>query len=59
MSASVLRDSDTVARLGGDEFAVLLPQIATIDDAIAVAEKIRTAIEAPFLERPHATSVLS
>ncbi len=46
---TVLRDSDTVARLGGDEFAVLLPQIATIDDAIAVAEKIRIAIEAPFL----------
>ena len=46
---TVLRDSDTVARLGGDEFAVLLPQIATIDDAIAVAEKIRAAIEAPFL----------
>jgi diguanylate cyclase (GGDEF)-like protein len=46
---TVLRDSDTVGRLGGDEFAVLLPRIATIDDAIAVADKIRTAIEAPFL----------
>jgi diguanylate cyclase (GGDEF)-like protein/PAS domain S-box-containing protein len=46
---TVLRDSDTVARLGGDEFAVLLPHIPTIDDAIAVAGKIRAAIEAPFL----------
>ena len=43
-----LRDTDTVARLGGDEFAVLLPQITGIDDAIAVADKLRTAIEAPF-----------
>ena len=46
---TVLRDSDTVARLGGDEFAVLLPQIATIEDAIAVVEKVRAAVEAPFL----------
>jgi diguanylate cyclase (GGDEF)-like protein/PAS domain S-box-containing protein len=46
---TALRDSDTVARLGGDEFAVLLPQISTIADVIGVAEKIRTAIEAPFL----------
>jgi diguanylate cyclase (GGDEF)-like protein/PAS domain S-box-containing protein len=46
---AVLRDCDTVARLGGDEFAVLLPQVPTIDDAIAVVDKIRTAIEAPFL----------
>jgi diguanylate cyclase len=43
-----LRDSDTVARLGGDEFAVLLPQIASIQDATAAAEKLNAAIESPF-----------
>jgi diguanylate cyclase (GGDEF)-like protein len=42
------RDSDTVARLGGDEFAVLLPQIASVQDATAVADKLSAAIEAPF-----------
>jgi diguanylate cyclase (GGDEF)-like protein/PAS domain S-box-containing protein len=42
------RDSDTVARLGGDEFAVLLPQIASVQDATAVAGKLSAAIEAPF-----------
>jgi len=43
-----LRDSDTVARLGGDEFAVLLPQIASVKEATAVADKLSAAIEAPF-----------
>ena len=35
-----LRASDTVARLGGDEFAVLLPEIGTLDAAVAVATKL-------------------
>jgi diguanylate cyclase (GGDEF)-like protein/PAS domain S-box-containing protein len=43
-----LRDADTVARLGGDEFAVLLPQVASIEDARAVAEKLCATIEQPF-----------
>ncbi len=43
-----LRDSDTVARLGGDEFAVLLPQITSIQEATAVADKLSAAVEAPF-----------
>lgn len=38
-----LREHDTVARLGGDEFAVLLEN-CTPEDAINVAEKIRTAL---------------
>jgi diguanylate cyclase len=43
-----LRDVDTVARLGGDEFAVLLPDTSTIEDASAVAAKLRSALSAPF-----------
>ncbi|HEV3011875.1 MAG TPA: diguanylate cyclase, partial [Actinomycetota bacterium] len=43
-----LRGSDTVARLGGDEFAVLLPQIASVEEATVVADKLSAAIEAPF-----------
>jgi diguanylate cyclase (GGDEF)-like protein len=42
-----LRVDDTVARLGGDEFAVLLPA-ATAADAIAVADKVLAALDAPF-----------
>ncbi len=43
-----LRSGDTVARLGGDEFAFLLPAIGSDADAVAVAEKVRAALERPF-----------
>jgi len=44
-----LRESDTVGRIGGDEFVVLLPNIQADQDALYVAEKIRTALNQPFL----------
>lgn len=44
-----LRASDTAARVGGDEFLVILPDIQTGDDALAVAEKIRMAMAQPFV----------
>jgi diguanylate cyclase (GGDEF)-like protein/PAS domain S-box-containing protein len=43
-----LRQVDTVARLGGDEFAVLLPQLATVEDAMVVANKLQAALSRPF-----------
>ncbi len=43
-----VRESDTVARIGGDEFVVLLPGLKLDKDALAVAEKIRTALARPF-----------
>jgi len=46
---SCLRASDTAARVGGDEFLVLLPELQTSNDALAVAEKIRQAIEQPVV----------
>jgi diguanylate cyclase (GGDEF)-like protein len=46
--AGVLRKVDTVARLGGDEFAVLLPAVGSVDDARAVAAKLRASLETPF-----------
>jgi diguanylate cyclase (GGDEF)-like protein/PAS domain S-box-containing protein len=46
---SCLRSSDTAARVGGDEFLVLLPDLQTSANALAVAEKIRLALEQPFV----------
>ena len=43
-----IRESDTAARIGGDEFVVLLPGIASAEDARRVADKIRAAIDRPF-----------
>lgn len=39
-----LRQSDLVGRLGGEEFAILLPN-ADRESAVAVAERLRTAME--------------
>ncbi|MGI8792740.1 MAG: putative bifunctional diguanylate cyclase/phosphodiesterase [Acidimicrobiales bacterium] len=39
----------TVARLGGDEFAVLAPSVSTRAEAIALAERLATALEQPTL----------
>lgn len=46
--SSGLRAVDTVARLGGDEFAVLLPGVADVEAASAVAAKLLERIAAPF-----------
>jgi diguanylate cyclase (GGDEF)-like protein/PAS domain S-box-containing protein len=44
----VVRESDTVARVGGDEFTVLLLDIASPQNAVAVAEKILQTLTTPF-----------
>lgn len=43
-----IRGADVLGRQGGDEFMVLLPEIDSENDAEVVAEKIRSAIAAPF-----------
>jgi diguanylate cyclase (GGDEF)-like protein/PAS domain S-box-containing protein len=48
-----LRDGDTVARLGGDEFAILLPEVARVGDTVIVADKIFSALKAPFIVDSH------
>ena len=45
---SCLREGDTLSRLGGDEFALLLPNIASEDNAIAVAEKVLSVLDSAF-----------
>ena len=48
--AHELREYDVLGRWGGEEFAALLPS-AGLDEAMAVAERIRQAVE--NLELPH------
>jgi diguanylate cyclase (GGDEF)-like protein len=45
----VARASDTVARLGGDEFALVLQGAADSASALFVAERIRKALDEPFV----------
>ena len=45
---AIMRTEDTVARQGGDEFIVLLPNIAAIQDAETVAQKILEALGQPY-----------
>jgi diguanylate cyclase (GGDEF)-like protein len=42
-----LREEDLLARLGGDEFGVLIED-AGVDNAVAVASRVRTALERPL-----------
>ncbi|HEX7122563.1 MAG TPA: sensor domain-containing diguanylate cyclase [Gemmatimonadaceae bacterium] len=43
-----VRAGDTVARLGGDEFTVLLDAVGGLDDAVAVANRMRDALNVPL-----------
>jgi diguanylate cyclase (GGDEF)-like protein/PAS domain S-box-containing protein len=44
----VLREHDMLARQGGDEFAVLLADLASPEDAIGVANKLLSALQAVY-----------
>ncbi|OJW47109.1 MAG: hypothetical protein BGO60_00020 [Thiobacillus sp. 65-1059] len=46
--SGVLRQGDTVGRQSGDEFILLLPDVAHIEDAATVAEKILDTLAWPF-----------
>lgn len=45
---SCLRAGDTLARQGGDEFTILLPDLASTDDATAIADKIFKELRPAF-----------
>ena len=52
-----IRQSDMVARLGGDEFVVMLYGISHDEDALAVAEQIRTALLEPYQLEGHTVQI--
>ncbi len=41
----LIRTDDTFARYGGEEFVLLLPE-TPLDRAVALAERVRNAVEA-------------
>ena len=45
---SVLRDSDLAARTGGDEFVIVCADLATLDEATAIARRIADVLGDPF-----------
>lgn len=45
---TAVRPEDTAARLGGDEFALLLEEVASPAEALAVARRAVDAVAAPF-----------
>ncbi|QJR13250.1 GGDEF domain-containing protein [Usitatibacter palustris] len=51
-----VRASDTVGRIGGDEFLAILPG-ATRENAIQVAEKLRSELEKPYLIAGHSVEI--
>lgn len=51
------RGLDTVARMGGDEFTLLLENLADIQGAVSVAERIARALEQPLSAAGHLLTV--
>lgn len=45
----VLRPGDTLARLGGDEFVMLCEDLDSVDDAIAISDRVLAALRRPFV----------
>ncbi len=57
--SELLRDSDTLSRLGGDEFVILVEDIESEDEALALGERVLGAMAKPFPLGPARVSVVA
>jgi diguanylate cyclase (GGDEF)-like protein/PAS domain S-box-containing protein len=48
-----IRAGDTVARLGGDEFAILLENVSSNDEAVALIERVTSELSQPITIEGH------
>lgn len=55
--SGTVRQSDTVSRLGGDEFAVLLHEVANVEAAALVGEKIVSVLHEPIQLKAGSTTI--
>lgn len=55
---TTLRTSDTWCRYGGEEFVAVLPNTG-IEDALTVAERLRSAVEETIIATPSGTTTVS
>jgi diguanylate cyclase len=55
--SQIMRDDDLVARLGGDEFAIIMTCASDSYSLQAIADRILTAICAPFIVSGHGINV--
>lgn len=46
--AGAVREADTVGRIGGDEFLVILPDVASLDAAVQVRDKLQVQLRHPI-----------
>jgi diguanylate cyclase (GGDEF)-like protein len=45
--------ANNLARLGGDEFTILIPDLERVENALAVAHRVKEAMRRPFLIEGH------
>ena len=46
-------EHSNLARLGGDEFTILIPDLERVDNALNVAQRVKEAIQRPFMIEGH------
>ncbi|MFM7652510.1 MAG: CHASE domain-containing protein [Vulcanococcus sp.] len=52
-----IRESDTLCRQGGDEFVLLIPDAPSLDELVALAEKLLATLMLPYSDLPGGISI--